>query len=141
MMAIVISATESSPWSWERREQVNLVWLVGLGNWQCFLKKMALKPRPEESPLKVGWVCVEERIADGSYSRGRPGAAKALGAVEEAQGLWWSRGRGRVGRGGWTCKALQRILGSPKNKWKPPKGLSNGFLFLTCKPIGLVRIK
>ena len=51
------------------------------------------------------------------------------GAEEEAE---WG---GKVGLVG-PCGGFQA---PPKSKWKPP--LSKGFLFLICKPIGLVEIK
>lgn len=37
MIAIMVRATESVPWSWKRREQVHLFWLVRLENQKGFL--------------------------------------------------------------------------------------------------------
>ena len=51
-----------------------------------------------------------QNVADGRNSRGRPGAAKAVGAVKEAEGLGVEQRGGRVGREGWTCRALQRVF-------------------------------
>lgn len=58
------------------------------------------------------------------------GAAKALGAVREAEGLCVEQRGGRVGREGWTCRALQRVSGSSQEQTKATKGLKQGvFIF------------
>ena len=64
-----------------------------------------------------------QNVADGRNSRGRPGAVKALGAAEEAEGLCVEQRGGRVGRQGWTCRALQRISGSSQEQMEATKGL------------------
>ena len=69
-------------------------------------------------------------VADGKNSRGRPGAAKALGAAEEAEGLCVEQRGGRVAREGWTCRGLQRVSGSSQEQMEATKGLKQGvFIF------------
>jgi len=82
-----------------------------------------------------------QSVADGRNSRGRPGAVKALGAAEEAEGLCVEQRGGRMGRQGWTCRVCRGFQAPLKSKWKPPKDLSNRFLFSVCKAIVSDEIK